>query len=255
MRPSQLAFCASWLALVSCGGVSALPPATSPRVAPQIIVTGALAASAWRADADALIAATRSVIESPRFQQVVTARGDLHVSALGAKIEGAVLYAAYLSLRPERRIVPTTITIMRGLPARTSGITALCAADRGTRRASIRLQPYVLRQWRSKSLKARSCAINTLAHELTHAVVEGADDQLFTDDGIRWFSFALVSYGLGTIAQCLYLEHEGNVPFAALARCLSQHKLDRFVGCDQPPGPDELDELGQAACATETRAR
>jgi len=101
----------------------------------------------------------------------------------------------------------------------------------------------------------QACAVNTMAHELTHTVVEHEQSAaLFTDTGARAFLYRvfrgsddLVSYGLGTLAECVYLEQVGGLTRDAFPSCLTARSLSSFVGCDHPIAADGLVELIEAS--------
>lgn len=72
----------------------------------------------------------------------------------------------------------------------------------------------------------RSCAINTMAHEIIHTIsrTPGAYVFAFTDTGIadRADKTApLASYLIGSVAQCTYLQEIGRVPAEGLAACVA----------------------------------
>ncbi len=101
----------------------------------------------------------------------------------------------------------------------------------------------------------QACAVNTVAHELTHTVIEHErSTALFTDTGTLAFlhrifggSDDLVSYGLGTLAECVYLEQAGNLTRDSFRSCLAARSLSSFVGCEHPMADDGLDELIEAS--------
>lgn len=102
--------------------------------------------------------------------------------------------------------------------------------------AVIELSLPKLEQWRSSSVLQRSCAINTLAHELSHTIPQSQNAYVyqFTDRGRPWASFmnrALASYTLGTVAQCTYLQIEGSPEGADLRMCVEKWGTSKFLGC------------------------
>ncbi|HEX6373334.1 MAG TPA: hypothetical protein VF006_30705 [Longimicrobium sp.] len=107
----------------------------------------------------------------------------------------------------------------------------------------ITLTPDVLRRWSSGSLKQQSCAINTMAHEISHTFSTSptSGEWIIADKGKGvWpslFYGALASYTIGSVAQCtMLLEHEPQ--YDSLAACLVEWGTDRFNswGCDNAEG-------------------
>ncbi|MFO0555412.1 MAG: hypothetical protein U0271_43950 [Polyangiaceae bacterium] len=56
-----------------------------------------------------------------------------------------------------------------------------------------------------------ACAINTIAHEWAHTIPDPSDAGvwLYQDDDHEGSDEALVSYAIGAIAQCVYLDMQG----------------------------------------------
>ena len=209
----------------------------------------------WASQAQTLIDATRAVIESPRFRQVVLETSGLRESALGPSVDSRVLLAAYLGAQPRRGMLAADVTVAdKHVASGTPGSTRVCVKDKVAR---IRLQPYVLRQWATISIDLKSCAINTLAHELTHTIVDG-DTPMFTDGHMglaRLLSHRLASYGIGTIAQCVYLEQASSLPRSAITECLERGSANHFRGCPQLSDSDSLDSLSEdGACPASVAA-
>jgi len=70
--------------------------------------------------------------------------------------------------------------------------------------ARVTLNPCTLKRARSPSTGEFACAVNTAAHEWTHAVLKG-NDQLYQDKGHKDDANPVVSYTVGAIAQCVFL--------------------------------------------------
>ena len=91
--------------------------------------------------------------------------------------------------------------------------------------------------WRRRPSISKACAINTLAHELTHTIVaDPAHDnsrQLYTDDGYRSLTgpVRLVSYTLGSLAQCTYMQKNTLIPptDAAFDECMRTWGTHSFM--------------------------
>ncbi len=80
-------------------------------------------------------------------------------------------------------------------------------------KAIITLPDSVIARWRSPDVTRRSCAVNTLAHELTHTISKSdrTGDGVFEDGWGLAISRAVrrhvVSYTVGGVAQCTMLEN------------------------------------------------
>jgi hypothetical protein len=117
--------------------------------------------------------------------------------------------------------------------------TGICQGDNGNF-AELYIGKLTIGRWLRSSLRSKSCAINTMAHELTHTipVMNGTVAQLYKD---KWYQVAAffgqepVSYGVGAIAQCTYLEREQALAPLSFEDCLGRYGTDRFrpVDCDK----------------------
>jgi len=85
--------------------------------------------------------------------------------------------------------------------------------------ARITLTKWQLKRWRSGTPIGRSCAVNSMAHELTHTIWNSAEgSQVFVDRGHEDVpDRPMVSYVVGSVAQCTMLERTGDLsgPFSA----------------------------------------
>ncbi len=90
--------------------------------------------------------------------------------------------------------------------------------------------------------EARACAVNTLAHEWSHAHPRTGGGSQFTDDEHESSSTPLVSYTIGALAQCVYLREEyladdGNQrALFALERCVAEVGTNHFAAASCEPG-------------------
>lgn len=94
----------------------------------------------------------------------------------------------------------------------------------------IRLGRGIVADYRNADLVTRSCAVNTLAHELTHAVsstpvifTRAFEDTRRGDEeviGRRDPDSALASYLVGSVAQCTWLESKGRIQRWAVPDCV-----------------------------------
>ena len=98
---------------------------------------------------------------------------------------------------------------------------AIAKTERLADLAIIRLRPVVVKRWASDVVEAKACAINTVAHEWTHTVLSerGSTHFAYDDDGHEGSDKALVSYTVGAVAQCVFLQSvaiAGKQPYAAI---------------------------------------
>lgn len=87
----------------------------------------------------------------------------------------------------------------------------------------ITIRRYHLDWWRSANAVTRSCAINTLAHEMTHNMTRDPNRFLwaFTDTGLGGsVTGEKGSYSMGALAQCTYLQSVGRIDRAGIAQCV-----------------------------------
>ena len=102
----------------------------------------------------------------------------------------------------------------------------------------ITIRRYHLDWWRSANAVTRSCAINTLAHEMTHNMTRDPTEFLwaFTDTGLgNSVTGEKGSYTMGALAQCTYLQSVGRITQTGIPQCVAVWGLtNTFLGsrCD-----------------------
>jgi hypothetical protein len=86
----------------------------------------------------------------------------------------------------------------------------------------ITVRKYHLDWWRSPNAVTRSCAINTLAHEMTHNMTRDPKTfhWAFTDTGLSGVTTEKGSYTMGALAQCTYLQSIGRINAAGISQCV-----------------------------------
>ncbi|WP_430417276.1 hypothetical protein [Parasphingorhabdus sp.] len=107
----------------------------------------------------------------------------------------------------------------------------------------ISLNRSLLKRWRSSDVVMRACAINTMAHEITHTLSRSSKTYLyaFRDTGVGAEARRTppASYLTGDIALCGYLIREGRIHRADLKSCVKvwykpkgfqSHKCNDFPG-------------------------
>jgi hypothetical protein len=169
----------------------------------------------YRDEASGLIEATYDVIRSPEFaSNLLETRGFLGLLWLGPggdKAEQSVVAAAYLGQDANHPLLPAMVE-WSGAGGNVKGGTDIINIGRS---GQIVLDAQTRERWRSTDVMKKSCAINTLAHEMTHVVAlhPGVNNnQMFVDRGrslIGCLDRPLVSYVVGAVAQCTYIAKQG----------------------------------------------
>jgi hypothetical protein len=154
-----------------------------------------------------VVNATNAILSQSDFQTFVgqvkeLSNGDNNV------VGGANVLANYLNpkLLPSTRLIKTLRN--RWYKPWVWFANEVARTNLATNSATVYLHPIVMRRWRSSSIEAKACAVNTIAHEWTHTVQSAAGTGLFAyvDKGHATAKTPLVSYTLGAIAQCAYLK-------------------------------------------------
>jgi hypothetical protein len=172
------------------------------------------------------------IISSPDFRKRLTAMNDLHAgTADTTPVKGTDVATIYLGLDGAAHQYPTSYVMkMIGPVVAPCGATADTVTNDTTHVATARLRACTLD--RAKRSAARkddvaqfACAVNTIAHEWTHAIPADpgvAVRQRYTDDKHDPSSDEkLVSYTLGALAQCLYLDTH-DFPVRDVNDCIRQ---------------------------------
>ena len=114
---------------------------------------------------------------------------------------------------------PVSYTRAAILPSRRGAVTGF---RRG--RLVIRLNPALLKHWQSADPVERGCAVNTMAHEITHTLTRRTDKFFFafTDTGVgrEARATAPASYFSGNLALCSYLVDQGRIAEDDIGRCM-----------------------------------
>jgi hypothetical protein len=169
-----------------------------------------------------IINATLEVITGDTFADRLAAvdQQELWLSPSEGTMPPREVVNAFLGRRPSMGPLPTVADLSRGVFGPRTPVADLYG--RPVSSAKITLTKWELRRWRSGTPEGRSCAVNSAAHEIAHTIWNSADggEQMFVD-GDRKIATRhnrpLVSYMVGTVAQCTMLEKQGALggPFAA----------------------------------------
>jgi hypothetical protein len=222
--PALLAACVTFASCATPIPQTSSAPALLENTSPFVLTIDDRVKAADRATLTEIVNATVQVITSDRFAERLAAieQQQLWLSPGEDTLPPREVLEIYLGRHPSMRSVPTLVSVTKkwfsGAP-----ITGLSASPpvRGT----IRLSTAELKRWRKGTPQGRSCAVNTLAHELTHTISRSADRgvYLFTDrgrDAATQQGQPLVSYVVGSVAQCTMLEAHNALggDFAACVR-------------------------------------
>lgn len=242
----RFAVIASGALIVSSCGIN--PPAMGPETVVPFspsylsISIDSSVSSADRETVQDLIDVTVQVITSERFAQNLRGlRQPYHrlwLSPFGKTMTAEGVARIYLGEHRTVRPVPIVIEVAnQATPAQEFSDTLPLVSY-------ILLPPYVLERWRGDTFERRSCAVNTLAHEISHSFSQNPTDAeyMFADKGKGWafntISYLygpLVSYTVGTVAQCTMLEEADELQ-DGFAACLDAWGTDEFYSgsCGDP---------------------
>lgn len=150
------------------------------------------------------LAETGRIVRSADFQNHLGAVRNLHESRSGSAIGGDLLLELYLSGR-----VPVTY-VKAAKSCETADTDTKRERTDGPLHAVTNLGPQNLQRWAGEEdpneVFKRGCLINTLAHEWTHAIPDDEGHPRFQDGWHTCSSVPLVSYTVGSVAQCAYLK-------------------------------------------------
>lgn len=167
-----------------------------------------------------LVKATRTVISSREFQGFVASyQGAQGASSASDVLDGKDILWSYLGVdaaTPPRNPITRDIVI---LPESRWSV-AKTEVTPGLARVFLRL-PTIDRA-ASAVVEEQACAVNTLAHEWTHTIPTASGyGSLYTDKGHKGAAYPLISYQVGSTAQCVYLKQHG-YPNLDLAVCVQR---------------------------------
>ncbi|HWW86024.1 MAG TPA: hypothetical protein VNZ26_20655 [Vicinamibacterales bacterium] len=179
--------------------------------------------------------AAANVIGTPLFRQQLQAIGDLDPQVNVPPTTGDVVANLYLGLDGTGRQFPTSYITSPKKCAGLFGIggsTAITGVSGATKAATTTLHSCTTAHARAQgtSIGEFACAVNTLAHEWTHAIPlpENPNGSLYQDARHKNSGMGLVSYTVGAIAQCVYLEMQGFRVKEKFGECLDAVGTTRF---------------------------
>jgi hypothetical protein len=215
------------------GATKAAPAPAPPPDKPAHVFEVQFGTPEMTACARKLVQATEKVLQSPAFAANLKRYGAMFDMPRQKQVPSAQIFSAYFGLEAATGGPgPLPALIVRGSETACAkprptplGSSSVAVTDvfRCGHRALTQVSDFVVYRWYSKGdvepTESKACAINTIAHELTHAVVakpvgpKTAPDhlELYQDGDHRSLphDVSLVSYTTGSIAQCTYMADKG----------------------------------------------
>jgi hypothetical protein len=161
-----------------------------------------------------------TIVASPELKLYLEDVDALLANPGADPISGRRFLAIYLGRDRLYEIAPICYHLKAGGSSET-GATGLSAKRSGCKPGSqtvadVTLRSATYRRAQSKTLEEVACAVNTLAHEWTHAITR-TDPVLehrmaFEDDKHDEQAGAVASYTLGAFAQCVFLARATGAP-------------------------------------------
>lgn len=213
-------------------GTIGVAAAVSPAAAQPVVAIDAVANQRERTELQSWIDTTTTVLRSQAFTDNLRALAAAHPRIFR---DGARNRPSYTTIdeivrmmggTSGFRLVPVAVALSgdEGFFGGLTGWIGTTEAD-GSQSGSMTLYRGDLARWRSGNDVERSCAINTLAHEIGHTV--STEQIRFIHALTDYHRFdapanvAAGSYLIGTVAQCTWLQQQGRVPANGLERCVA----------------------------------
>lgn len=221
---------------VACGPAPARAPVSAMPTAEPQIIPGIPAA-----DLSALVGADRdnwkdtldqtlAVIASEEFQTALSGYSALDPRKHAPDVRGADVLALYTRTSlTSGQLAAHYVSTSDGCGSQTAS-TLWLPRNRPYKFAQVSLNTCTRQRAASSDVYTRACAVNTAAHELTHTIIDNGVE-VFQDKGHGGASGRLVSYTVGAIAQCVYLDQHGK---------LAEQKLS-VSACVERVGPTFFD--------------
>lgn len=191
---------------------------------------------------------TRDVVESEAFRAVLERLGPVDVSPGGRWISGWTLSRVYLGYSPDYTSEPTCFRrkISSGKITATTELAPNCGYRTDHAPYALTVVHGEVLERQAELPEGRACAINTLAHEWTHAIADAKMRILFTDDGYQHFDDPVVSYTVGAVAQCVFLQRWR--PQLDLNVCIQAAGTRSFRACTCEAGWLDALIAGETSC-------
>jgi hypothetical protein len=192
---------------------------------------------------------TRDVIGSPAFRTAVQNFPQVDGRAGADWISGYSLARTYAGELADYHLAPTCFRLDSGSGETAStGVVTKCKQVDG-QFAAIAIHAFVLTRLAALP-EGRACAINTLAHEWTHAILRDPHraglPMVFLDGDHQDFDEPVASYTTGAIAQCVYLKQWR--PELDLEACVRAVGTSAFRPCTCEAGWLDALIAGETSC-------
>jgi hypothetical protein len=227
---------------------------------------GGVNSDSERVSFEGLLNAAYETLQSKRFhdnlRSLGTAYPDIYIHFLGggtpADPRTAVTSTAHklsdaIAATPPYRYVRSPVTLVGGIDDNTA-----TAGWTGTpdQRGSMTVGRFHLARWQSLDAVERSCAVNTIAHEMSHLISSQTPTYMMhlTDSYAASLTtrdrngkeiqppHAVASYLVGAVAQCTWLQENGYSPAVDLKACVQIFGHRTFNGnrCQSFSGNREI---------------
>ncbi len=230
MKPTVYCAGIAFAALLACGG-QAFVVHRIPDLAPEPAAVPSVTVRLPKVDVDngrdevvleVLATDTLAIIQSDEFKRFV-ARMTFASRTAGSPVPGTDVLRDYLG--ETGRLGATVPLHALGRSWSSIAITYFVGDQ-----VHIGLRTPVIERAGASSPETRACAINSLAHELVHAVIDrssGAPDHAYQDGGHASEARPLASYAIGAIAQCAYLRKHVDAKLDMVA-CVENAGISSF---------------------------
>lgn len=167
-----------------------------------------------------LVKETRAVIASRPFQEFVASYQAAQGSSTTAVVlDGTNILRSYLGVDTT---LPRHNPIFRDIVVLPSSRWSVASTSVQPDRARVFLRLPTIERAASVVIEEQACAVNTLAHEWTHTIpTDTGYGSQYTDNGHGGAAQPLISYQLGSTAQCVYLKQQ-RYPELDLATCVQR---------------------------------
>jgi hypothetical protein len=202
-----------------------VPTAPLPPTSPSRDLTGLSVDCGEHKALEEGIAKTLEVVGSSEFQTRLGALDGLAVGVNGGLMPGRDVLMAYLTHQSAVRYVPSD-------HGHETADTEITDAGIVTNFGAVnfpRWPPLQPAPERADVARRRACFVNTIAHEWTHTILKGTDEE-FRDTDHLSSNVALVSYAVGSIAQCAYLERHKILASEHFWDCVNAAGTNAFNG-------------------------
>jgi hypothetical protein len=224
------------IAALGCGSeqpyplryASELELSASPRLPVGDTTAVGAVGAADRSTIDELHAATVRVVSTPRFAALVADVDAVLARASADPISGRRLAALYLGFAADTASARVCYRVQSGGGSETAE-TALGTCN-GAPGAITTLRSVTLERARSTTLELKACAINTLAHEWSHAITVTSPTtghgQIFEDNRHDHQKGPVAAYVIGAVAQCDFLSTDRNFDVRACIEAVGTNAFD-----------------------------